>query len=391
MFKDNVRFFCFIVMTSCIGQMAAEIYLPSLPYISKDFQASSNLVQLSISCFLLGMALPGIILGYLSDQLGRRKILLISAIISLCGTFLCFSAPNITILIIGRTLQGVGFSGVAGSSRAILRDKLQGIELARYLAYLGMAIALSIDLAPFVGGILQQFTGWRIIFLLLLFLNLIIIYSAYRFKEQALTSTTKLRWQDLFSGLKYVFTDKNFLRYNFIGAICYASFMAYLSITSFIVQDLFAKSPAWFGSMALLLALIFIATCFINARALNKFSQVILIKFGFWVIMLSSALLISGAFMHKISLVFFISAILPLYIGSAFIMTNSEALAFTQINKSIGIAAATYYSIRLFLGMLITALISLFNPLSTLPLGSIFASLTAIALLLIYTAPKQVK
>jgi len=141
--KQQIKFFAFVVIISTIGQMSAEVYVPSLPYIAREFNVSDSLVQLSISYFLLGMGITAIFFGYISDFIGRRKILLISSIISSIGTFICCAAPNIYWLIIGRLCQGVGFSGVSGMGNAILRDKFHGVEYAKYLSYLGIAFAIT--------------------------------------------------------------------------------------------------------------------------------------------------------------------------------------------------------------------------------------------------------
>ena len=71
--KQQIKFFAFVVIISTIGQMSAEVYVPSLPYIAREFNVSDSLVQLSISYFLLGMGITAIFFGYISD-LKRFKL-----------------------------------------------------------------------------------------------------------------------------------------------------------------------------------------------------------------------------------------------------------------------------------------------------------------------------
>ena len=96
---SKTKFLIFVVIISTMGQMAAEIYIPSLPYITLDLKATHNLTQLSMSGFLFGMAIPGIFFGYVSDYIGRRKILLVGTSISLIGSTMCLFAPSIYWLI----------------------------------------------------------------------------------------------------------------------------------------------------------------------------------------------------------------------------------------------------------------------------------------------------
>jgi MFS family permease len=79
--KNNINIFALIVLFISIAPMAAEIYIPSLPYISQDLHTTKNMVQLTITCFLFGMATTGILFGYISDYFGRRPILISTSII----------------------------------------------------------------------------------------------------------------------------------------------------------------------------------------------------------------------------------------------------------------------------------------------------------------------
>ena len=185
--ETRFKFILFLVVTSTIGQMSAEVYIPSLPFIAHDFQVSSSLTQISIAVFLFGMSIPGIFFGYISDYFGRRRILLIATSISFVGTLLCLCAPNIYVLILGRFVQGLGFSGVGSLSRAILRDRMTGIELAKFASNLAMILALVIDLSPFIGGFMQEYLGWRPIFGMLLAYNSLAIYMSYQFQDDKRT------------------------------------------------------------------------------------------------------------------------------------------------------------------------------------------------------------
>ena len=367
MFSPKIRFFFFIVLTTSLGQMAAEIYVPSLSYISSYFHTGHDLVQISISCFLLGMAIPAIFYGYFSDYFGRRRVMLIAGCISLCGTFICAVAPSIEWLIFGRIVQGVGFSGVGSTGRAILRDRMGGLELAKYAAYLSMAIALSIDLAPFVGGFLQEWFGWRSTFWLIFIYNLIAMFVAYKFKDTGEVNTGAVNLKSLSSNLMLLLKNKRFLAYNLIGACAYSFFMLYLAVASFIIQVKLGKSPVWFGSMALGLSCIFVIASYVNGKLLSHFAPQKLIIFGLSCITVSAIFLFYASI--NLNVYTFILGIAPIFMGTTFIMSNCDALAFSTIEEGFGIAAAFFSTVRLVAGVVLTALISLFDSTTTLPLA----------------------
>src|SRR3990167_8516207 len=95
----------FIAMTSMV---ATDMYVPSLPYITQYFSASTTAVKLTISAYFLTFSVSQLIYGPLSDGFGRRIILIIGLVIFLIGSALCVFAWSINALLVGRLLQGIG-------------------------------------------------------------------------------------------------------------------------------------------------------------------------------------------------------------------------------------------------------------------------------------------
>ncbi len=386
--KAQIKFFIFIVMISTIGQMAAEVYVPSLPYIVKDFKVSDGLVQLSISFFLLGMGASAIFFGYISDFVGRRKVLIISSIISSVGTAICCVSYNITWLIIGRLLQGVGFSGVWGMGSAIVRDRFEGVEYAKYMSYLGIAFALSIDIAPFMGGFLQEWFGWRAIFILILCYNLLIIYTACVYKETFLRVNNIVSRADFLKKILILFKNKEFVVYMIVYAIVYSIFMSYIAVASFIVQDILGKSPIWFGSMTLCLSVVFAIFSYCNGKLLNYLSIKNTMVLGFILIVISAILLLIIA-ISQLTIVSFLVAIIPMFIGSSFVFANVNALCFSTINENIGVASAVNNTNRLIVAFFIVSVLSKFSATNTVVLGVIFLCLSLLSLLILHQSSNK--
>ena len=367
--QSRFKFIFFIVVTSSIGQIAAEVYIPSLPYISHDFQVSSSLVQLSIAVFLFGMSLPGILFGYISDFFGRRKILLVATTLSALGTFVCLIAPNIYILIFGRFIQGLGFSGVGSLSRAILRDRMTGVELARYVSYLAMITVLAIDVSPFIGGFLQEYFGWRPIFALLLIYNLLAIYLSYSFKDIAATNLNDelylkrilhITWESLREPL--------FFKYNVLSALCYAAVMSLLTVASFLFEQVLRLSPVEFGSTMLGLSFVYMFGAFLNGKLLRYFTMNQLICNGIIIMWLSVAFLIIVTVCFSINYWTFVWFIALFWLGCSALFANSSSIAFSVIHKNIGVSSALFSTVQILFAAIITAAISSFSAYSTVPL-----------------------
>ena len=118
-------------------------------------------IQLTLSLYLAAIAIGQLIVGPLSDQFGRRPVLLIGLIAFVTGSLICLIAPNIVVLIFGRVIQALG--GCVGITlcRAIVRDLYGRNEVASMIGYVTMGMAVAPMVAPTIGGVLATFFGWR--------------------------------------------------------------------------------------------------------------------------------------------------------------------------------------------------------------------------------------
>ena len=389
--KIKVYFIIFIVVTSTIGQMAAEIYIPSLPYIARYFQVDDSLVQLSLSVFLFGLALPGIFFGHISDYLGRRKILIIATTIGLIGNLLCLSATNIYLLILGRFIQGLGLSGVGSTSRAILRDKMTGVELAKYSSYLAIILVIVIDTAPFIGGVLQEYVGWRSIFGVLLMYNILAIVFSYRYvDDDKVVLNESLNFRGLPQIVLNIVKNKIFMKYNLIATFTYVAIMLYLTAASFFFVFKIGLSPAQFGTTTLALAMVYITGSFINGKLLKYVSMDKLISNGAILMMLATSLLFAMAFIIEPSYWLMLVFVSFVYLACGQLFSNSSASAFTAMNKNVGVSSAVYSSIQILVAAIFTAILSLFSNATVLPFACLMLVVCICLILLSLWKPNQV-
>ncbi|MCX5774642.1 MAG: multidrug effflux MFS transporter [Fusobacteria bacterium] len=377
--QSRLKFIFFLIVTSTIGQMAAEIYIPSLPYISHDFHTTAQTSEFSVAVFLFGMGILGIFFGYLSDFLGRRKILIIATIISFLGTLLCALAPNIWILILGRFIQGLGFSGVGSLSRAILRDKMSGVELAKFASRLSMVLALVIDLSPFVGSFFQEWWGWRSIFVMLLIYNLLAIYMSFKYKEEGnINYEIKFSFKIIIRNTSNILKNRDFLRYNLLASCTYAIMMSYLTVASFLFEKELGLTPIEFGATTFGLTFIYMFGSYLNSKLLKKKTMDNLIAKGVTIMWVSVLVLVALATILPLSYLGLIAFVAVMYIGCGLLFANSSASAFTLINSGIGGASAVYGTMQVLIGAIFATVISCYHSTTTLPLAIIVTIMSAI-------------
>jgi MFS transporter, DHA1 family, multidrug resistance protein len=143
------------------GILSTNIFLPSLPVIAADLHVSSAAVTSTITVFLAILAVGQLIVGPLSDRLGRQTPILIGLCIFVLGTTWCAFAGDLLGLLIGRSIQASGACTVAVLSRAIARDLFDGHALAKTMASITIATAAAPGFSPLIGSALDHLFGWR--------------------------------------------------------------------------------------------------------------------------------------------------------------------------------------------------------------------------------------
>ena len=176
-------------------QLNASMLTPSLPNIAKSMNVSVDLVSNVSSLFFLASSIGGVALSRWGDFIGRRRALVIVLLTLAVGTILCISAPNLTVLLIGRVLQGV--SGATFQiSYVILREKLSAKTFG---IVLGILTAVNGGVGGFdgyLGGVLSDKYGFRSIFMVILVVVLITLVCVMRVvpKERGSVTTGKMDW-----------------------------------------------------------------------------------------------------------------------------------------------------------------------------------------------------
>ena len=154
-------------LTAGLTPLAIDLYLPSIPAIATDLGSSVELVQLSVTVYLAVFALAQIVLGPLSDVLGRRATVLGGAGLFLAANLGCILAPDLAWLLGARAVQALGGAAVAVTIPALVRDLFGKDDYARVMGMVMMVMAAAPLLAPTLGSAILVFAHWRWVFVAL--------------------------------------------------------------------------------------------------------------------------------------------------------------------------------------------------------------------------------
>jgi DHA1 family bicyclomycin/chloramphenicol resistance-like MFS transporter len=234
---------------SAIGPLTTDMYLPSLPEIARQLDASTAQAQLTISAYLIGFAVGQIFYGPVSDRHGRKPVL-VAAIALYCVTSLaCALSTSIEMLIVARAFQALGGSGGIVLTRAVVRDIYSGARAGRELSLIGSVMALAPVLAPIAGGLVQTEFGWRATFLILVIVGLLggVIVLLLLPETLNARAAEPVSMRSTFRSYRVVARNPSYLAYLGIASASYAGLFAWISGAAFVLQNLYGLTPFDFG------------------------------------------------------------------------------------------------------------------------------------------------
>lgn len=244
--KQNSRLYIllFVGIVSAFGPFVTDFYLPALPELSEYFHTTASLVQLSLTCSMVGLAVGQLIIGPLSDKYGRKLPLMVSLAVFCLSTVGCLCDLGIYGFVFFRLLQGLSGAGGAVISRSIATDLYQGQELTRFFSMLSSVQGLAPVCAPVLGGILLGVMDWKGIFWVLLLIGLLLMVALCFFKESQ--DTDKRQTGGVLSTFKHylpVLCNRPFMRYVLVQAFAMGVMFTYIAASPFIFQNHFGVSP----------------------------------------------------------------------------------------------------------------------------------------------------
>jgi len=241
---------------TALGPLAIDMYLPSLPAIAKGLHATPGEVGATLAAFFAGLGIGQLVCGPLSDRVGRRTPLIFGVALFLVGAVLCALAPNVWFLVLARFLQALGGSAGQVVARASVRDRFSHQMAARVLSLLILVLGLAPIIAPIFGGYLLLVGDWRAIFVFQALVALaVLIATVFGFREsrtQALRDHA--RGESPIATFRYLLGHPRVLGYTLAGAFNSGAFFSWISLSSYLLIEVYGVSPSnfgwWFGANA---------------------------------------------------------------------------------------------------------------------------------------------
>ncbi len=229
--------------------LSTDLYLPSLPGIARGFETSVATVQLTLSLFMAVFGVALLVIGPLSDRLGRRPVLLWGLALYVVASVLCMLAPSIEVLLLGRMLQAIGTCCAMVSGRAMVRDLYAPQDGARILASAGMLMATVPLVGPVLGGWLEATLGWRAAFAVHAAFTLVVLIACLRTLRETSDhlDPAATRLGPLWQSLREIGRHPTFRAYALTTSFSYGGLFAFISGSSFVFIRVLEVAPQTYG------------------------------------------------------------------------------------------------------------------------------------------------
>ncbi|MBB4697806.1 multidrug effflux MFS transporter [Paractinoplanes abujensis] len=344
---------------TALGPLTIDMYLPALPTITTDLHTTEAAVQLTLTGTLLGLALGQLLVGPLSDAVGRRLPLLAGVGVHVLASVLCVVAPNLAVLGTLRVLQGLGAAAAAVVAMAIVRDLFSGLAAAKLFSRLMLVVGVAPILAPTIGGVVLNWTSWRGVFVVLTVAAIAILTATALFLPETLPVERRRNGGVTGTLRDYgrLFTDRAYVGLILVAALAFSALFAYVSGSSFVFQEEYGMDEQQFAYVFAGGAIGLIGATQFNVRLLRRWQPVQIL----------TGALVAGAVFGVIFLLFAITGfgglagvLIPLWLVLATVglaMTNAPALALSRHGEAAGTAAALLGAMQFGVGALAAPLV----------------------------------
>lgn len=259
------------LFTFC-GPVGMHIFTPALPDAARDLHGSAGALQLTVSFYILGLALGQLVYGPFSDRFGRRPTLLAGLSIFTAASVATALAPNVDLLIAARFCQAFGGCSGLVLARAIVRDTSPTLEAARRLALMNLIVTAGPGLAPLIGGAISGLWGWRAVLVGLCALGAANTLLAWRLLPETRPALAGLSGSAVAKPYALLLASPAFLAYAVGGGCATTSIYAFIASAPFIFIDQLGLPAAQTGLyLAILVSGVWLGSV-LASRLVSRFS-----------------------------------------------------------------------------------------------------------------------
>ncbi|MDT5018797.1 MAG: transporter, family, multidrug resistance protein [Mycobacterium sp.] len=346
------------VMVS-LGPLTIDMYLPALPKIADDLGVSSSVAQLTLTGTLAGLALGQLIVGPLSDSLGRRRPLMAGIVLHMVASLLCLFAPNIALLGVARGLQGMGAAAAMVVAFAIVGDLFAESVAATVISRLMLVLGVAPVLAPSLGAVVLLKASWHWVFAVLVLLAAALLLVAALALPETLPASHRRPLKVRSIGATYVevLRDLRFVVLVLVASLGMSGLFAYIAGAPFVLQGHYGLDQQAFALIFGAGAVALIGATQFNVVLLRRFAPQAIAVWALAAASVAGGVFVGLSFAHVGGLLGFVLPVWAILGAMGLVIPNAPAVALSRHPEAAGTAAAVLGATQFGLGAAIAPLV----------------------------------
>jgi MFS transporter, DHA1 family, multidrug resistance protein len=380
--KLPLRIVVVIGALSGFAPLSIDMYLPGLPELQRHFASSASAAQLTLTSCLMGLALAQVVIGPLSDRIGRLRPMLAGVALYVLASFACAVATSLWLFTALRFVQGA--AGAAGIviSRAMVRDLRSGAQAVRLFSMLQIVNGFFPAFAPVLGAQLLRLGSLRLIFVVLGIAGAVLFVAGALILGEthpvAARSTGGLKVT--LGSFALLLKNGPFVGYTLVAGFVIGAMFAYISGASFVIEDVFHLSPQVFSAIFATNAAGIVVVSQISSMLASRLGPARLLSWGVCGSAIGAAGLVVSVTAH-----FGLAGVLPaLFVvvsAVGVVMPPATALAMAEYPHIAGSACGLFGVIQFVIGAACAPLVGAFGTTTALPMAVVISSFAFLALL----------
>ncbi|MCV7347532.1 multidrug effflux MFS transporter [Mycolicibacterium rhodesiae] len=367
-----------------LGPLTIDMYLPALPRIADELGVSSSVAQLTLTGTLAGLALGQLIVGPLSDSLGRRRPLMAGIALHMLASLLCLFAPDIAVLSLARGLQGMGAAAAMVVAVAVVGDLFDDSAAATVMSRLMLILGVAPIVAPSLGAAVLLKASWHWVFALLIVLaGALLLVAALALPETLpVGSRRPLRVRSIVATYGSLLRDLKFVILVIVGALGMAGLFAYIAGAAFVLQGRHGLDQQTFALVFGAGAIAFVVATQLNVVLLRRLSPQRILMIALTVATGVGAVFVALSVTHTGGIYGFLVPVWAVLAMMGFVIPNAPAVALSRHHEASGTAAALLGAAQFSVGAVIAPVVGLMGndevALSVVMTGGVAIALVAL-------------
>jgi DHA1 family bicyclomycin/chloramphenicol resistance-like MFS transporter len=386
------RLLALLIAITAVGPLSLNILAPAMPGLIGTLGAGAGTVQLTLSLFLLGMAISQLVLGTLSDRFGRRPVMLAGLALTVLTSFAALATTSITGLIVARTAQAFGATAGIVIGRAVIRDLYERDRAASMIGWVTMAMVVAPMIAPLIGGALDTALGWQAIFAFIgLFAAAVLAWTTFQLPETRKVAASE-GFSHFLAASGSLLADRTFLGYALVAAFNSAMFFTFIGGAPHVVVTIMHRSSAEYGLWFVAISLTYMIGNFAAGRWSARYGVDFMVRAGVAVTVAGAAIGILWVLLEPGSgPEVIMTPQMIIGFASGFMLPNALAGAVSVRPQAAGAAAGITGFMQMGLGAATSQLIGhlLDGARTALPLAAIVLVLCACGLAAFFTLVRK--